>query len=84
MARREPRISGVRGMGLYLGVEIGRRGEREANALAERLLYRCLEAGLSFKLGGGNVVTLCPPLTIPRPELDRALDIFDEAMSSLH
>jgi len=84
MARREPRISGVRGMGLYLGVEIGRRGERDANALAERLLYRCLEAGLSFKLGGGNVVTLCPPLTIPRPELDRALDIFDEAMSSLH
>jgi 4-aminobutyrate aminotransferase len=84
MARQEPRISGVRGMGLYLGVEIGRRGEREANALAERLLYRCLEAGLSFKLGGGNVVTLCPPLTIPRPELDRALDIFDGAMSSLH
>ena len=84
MARREPRISGVRGLGLYLGVEIGRRGERDANALAERLLYRCLEAGLSFKLGGGNVVTLCPPLTIPRPELDRALDIFDEAMSSLH
>jgi 4-aminobutyrate aminotransferase len=84
MARQEPRISGVRGMGLYLGVEIGRRGEREANALAERLLYRCLESGLSFKLGGGNVVTLCPPLTIPRPELDRALDIFDGAMSSLH
>src|SRR6516225_7041859 len=68
MARREPRISGVRGMGLYLGVEIGRRGEREANALTEQLLYRCVEAGLSFKLGGGNVVTLCPPLTIPRPE----------------
>ncbi|MGY8664971.1 aspartate aminotransferase family protein [Bradyrhizobium sp. UFLA05-109] len=83
MARREPGISGVRGMGLYLGVEIGRRGEHEADELAERLLYRCLEDGLSFKLGGGNVVTLCPPLTISRAELDHALDIFDGAMSSL-
>ena len=44
-------------------------------------MYRCLEAGLSFKLGGGNVVTLCPPLTISRAELDQALDILDGAMS---
>ncbi|EJN12649.1 4-aminobutyrate aminotransferase family protein [Bradyrhizobium sp. YR681] len=83
MADRYPLISEVRGAGLYLGVEIGRRDAAEANALAERLLYRCLEAGLSFKLGGGNVVTLCPPLTISRADLDRALDILEAAMSAL-
>jgi len=83
MAQRYQLISEVRGAGLYLGVEIGRRDEAEANARAERLLYRCLEAGLSFKLGGGNVVTLCPPLTISRDELDLALDILDQAMSGL-
>ena len=64
MARRHGWISDVRGLGLYFGVEIGQRGEPDGIAAAERLLYRCLEAGLSFKLGGGNVVTLCPPLTI--------------------
>ena len=45
-------------------------------------MYRCLDAGLSFKLGGGNVVTLCPPLTIARPDLDRALDILEGAIAA--
>ena len=40
-------------------------------------MYRCLTNGLSFKVGGGNVLTLCPPLTITRAELDTALDILD-------
>ena len=46
-------------------------------ALAEAAMYRCLTNGLSFKVGGGNVLTLCPPLTITRVELDAALDILD-------
>lgn len=83
MARRHAWIGEVRGLGLHLGVEIGRRGEPDSDAAAERLLYRCLEAGLSFKLGGGNVVTLSPPLTIGRPELDRALDILEGAVAGL-
>ena len=83
MAARNCWITEVRGLGLHLGVEIGRRGEPDSDAAAERLLYRCLEAGLSFKLGGGNVVTLSPPLTIGRPKLDRALDILEGAVAGL-
>ena len=48
-------------------------------ALAETLMYRCLANGLSFKVGGGNVLTLCPPLTITEAELDAAMDILDAA-----
>jgi len=44
------------------------------------VMYRCLSRGLSFKIGGGNVLTLCPPLTIKRDELDAALDIVAEAL----
>ena len=84
MARRHGWISDARGLGLCFGVEIGQRGESDGIAAAERLLYRCLEAGLSFKLGGDNVITLCPPLTIVRPELDRALDILEGAVAGLH
>lgn len=74
-------ITDVRGIGLYLGVEIGGRQDAGSIAIAERVLYRCLEHGLSFKLGGGNVVTLCPPLTIGQEDLDRALDIVGEAIA---
>ncbi len=82
MADRHAAITQVRGLGLYLGVEIGRRGDGAAGAAAERIMYRCLDNGLSFKLGGGNVVTLCPPLTVGRANLDRALDILDDAVAA--
>ncbi len=66
--------------GLLFGVEIG--GDDPAGS-AERLMYRCLERGLGFKIGGGNVVTLCPPLTIPFEQFDEALSIFEDALSGL-
>ena len=50
-------------------------------APAERLMYRCLAQGLSFKVGGGNVVTLCPPLTIPLNEFDEAFSILETALA---
>jgi len=70
MRSRFPVIADVRGRGLLLGVEL------VDGAVAERTLYRCLAAGLSFKLTMGSVLTLSPPLTITRAELDGALDIL--------
>ena len=46
-------------------------------------MYACLAGGLSFKLGGGNVVTLCPPLTIRTEELDQALGILEAGLLAL-
>ncbi|MBV9907605.1 MAG: aspartate aminotransferase family protein, partial [Hyphomicrobiales bacterium] len=69
MQSRHSVIRDVRGLGCYFGLEIG--GDDPAG-LAERLMYRCLKRGLSFKIGGGNVVTLCPPLTIPFEQFDEA------------
>jgi 4-aminobutyrate aminotransferase len=78
LAGKHPAIADVRGLGLYFGVEIG--GDSSA-ARAEAILYACLGRGLSFKVGGGNVLTLCPPLTIAVEELDRAFDILGEAIA---
>ena len=64
-------------------VELRATYEPFVSALADRLLYRCLAAGLSFKLGGGNVVTLCPPLTIRQDQFDAAFTILDEALADL-
>ncbi len=79
---RSPAVGDVRGRGLLFGVEIVKdRGTREpADALAERIYYRCLENGLSFKISQGNVLTLSPPLVISREDLDHALDIVEDAV----
>jgi 4-aminobutyrate aminotransferase len=80
MQSRHPVIRGARALGCYFGVEIG---GADPAGLAESLMYRCLARGLSFKIGGGNIVTLGPPLTIPFDELDAALSILDQALSEL-
>lgn len=74
-------VADVRGLGLALAIEL--TGElRTAAESAQRILYRCLSAGLSFKVSSGNVLTLTPPLTISSDQLDQALDIVQEAIES--
>jgi 4-aminobutyrate aminotransferase len=68
--RRMESAVAVRGLGLSFGVEVA------GSAVAEAAMYRCLTNGLSFKIGGGNVLTLCPPLTITRTELDAAFEVL--------
>jgi 4-aminobutyrate aminotransferase len=68
-----PGLHAPRGLGLSSGAEA------VTPALAEAIMYRCLSNGLSFKIGGGNVLTLCPPLTITRAELDTAFAILSDA-----
>jgi 4-aminobutyrate aminotransferase len=77
-----PAVGDVRGRGLLFGIELV--SDRDAwtpdNALAERVYYRCLEAGLSFKISQGNVLTLSPPMVIARADLERALGIVERAI----
>lgn len=75
-------VGDIRGRGLMFGVEIveNRADKTPGNALAERIYYACLDAGLSFKISQGCVLTLSPPLTISRAELDDALDIVVTAI----
>lgn len=72
-------IADVRGRGLMFGLDIVKdKQSREAdNALAEQIYYACLEAGLSFKISQGCVLTLSPPLTISLEDLDTALQILE-------
>lgn len=79
------RIAGdVRGRGLMFGVEIvtDKATKEQDRAAAERVYYRCLENGLSFKISGGSVLTLSPPLTIERGDLETALGIVEAAIAS--
>jgi 4-aminobutyrate aminotransferase len=50
---------------------------------ADRIMYACLEMGLSFKVSHGSFLTLTPPLTIEEAELDSALAILEKAFKNL-
>ncbi|WP_114285564.1 aspartate aminotransferase family protein [Candidatus Halocynthiibacter alkanivorans] len=75
-------VGDIRGRGLMFGVEIveDRADKTPGNARAEQIYYACLDAGLSFKISHGCVLTLSPPLTIARKDLERALDIVVTAI----
>lgn len=79
-----PIIGDVRGLGLLLGVELidPKTGARAADA-AEQVLYAALSRGLSFKLTMGNIITVVPPLTISREEMDTALAILDQSLNDV-
>ena len=79
---RSPHVGEVRGRGLMMGVELvdDRESYRPARELAERVYYRCLQEGLSFKISAGNVLTLSPPLVIGMADLERALAIVEDAV----
>lgn len=85
MKDKHPLIGDVRGLGLFLGIELvtNRATRRRATGEAEAVMYAALSRGLSFKLTMGNIITLTPPLTITREELDRALDILDASIAQV-
>jgi 4-aminobutyrate aminotransferase len=77
-----PVVGDVRGRGLMFGVEIvSNKTLKTADPeLAEKIYYKCLDAGLSFKISQGCVLTLSPPLTIAREDLEAALNIVETAI----
>ena len=83
MKARHRLIGDVRGRGLLLGIELVEDGDAKtpARAAAERVLYRALSRGLSFKTTMGNVLTLTPPLIVTRVQMDQALDILDVCLA---
>jgi 4-aminobutyrate aminotransferase len=85
MKEKYPLVAGGRGLGLLLGIEpVKDRQTREpASDAAERVMYRALEKGLSFKVSMGNILTLTPPLTITHEEMDRALNIIEECLAEI-
>jgi 4-aminobutyrate aminotransferase len=80
-----PLIGDIRGIGLLFGVELvkDRISKEPAVEEAERVMYHCLEQGLSFKVSQGNVLQLSPPLIIEQGEVDHALAILRSAFAGL-
>jgi len=85
MMERHKLIGSVRGIGLFIGIELVKdRTKREpANKEAEAVMYKCLTGGVSFKLTMGNIITLTPALVITQEEMDFALGVIEKAISEV-
>lgn len=73
-----PAVTGVRGRGLWAGVDIN-----PEIASAREVCERLLRKGVLTKETHGSVVRLAPPLVIARHDLDRALDRLEEVLDEL-
>jgi 4-aminobutyrate aminotransferase-like enzyme len=84
--RRFPVIGDVRGRGLFIAIELVRDANRTPAAnLAKALEREVLKRGALISTTGvnGNVLRITPPLVITPGQVERALTIIDEALSSL-
>ncbi|MBO7747311.1 aspartate aminotransferase family protein [Paenibacillus sp. MWE-103] len=80
-AKYEP-VGDVRVKGMLAAIELvtDRSAKEKAIEQAEKIMYRCMERGLSFKVASGNVLTLVPPLIATQAQIEEALDIVEEAI----
>lgn len=85
MKNDNPLIGDVRGLGFMIGVElIDKEGGPNPSA-TERVLNRCLDAGLILITCGtsGNVIRFIPPLNITQEQLHRGLDILEASLQAV-
>lgn len=75
-----PFLTGVRGKGLLLGVELEPALSGAEGADAKAIVKRCLGKGLLINAVSENVLRFLPPLTIEEAELDRGVAILDEVL----
>jgi 4-aminobutyrate aminotransferase len=79
-----PRVAEVRGVGMMVGIELVR--DRDAFApdaeLAAEMMKEAMRRGVLLLPGGvqGNVLSLSPPLSIARAQLDHALGVLVESL----
>jgi len=86
LQERHPIIGDVRGRGLLLGVEMvtDRRTKVPAADAGAAIAGRCLELGACLNISQrakSGIFRIAPPLTVERGEIDRAMAIFDQALS---
>jgi predicted acetylornithine/succinylornithine family transaminase len=80
MAARSQVVQELRGLGLIRGVKL-EAGPRAEHGDAAAVVTRARELGLLVVAAGADVVRLLPSLNIPDEELDRGVELLEEALN---
>jgi len=87
MQRRFPIIGDVRGLGAMVGMELveDRESKTPARAATAQVLAACLERGLLILKSGvyDNVIRILVPLVISDEDLERGLNVLEEALAAV-
>jgi 4-aminobutyrate aminotransferase len=75
MARHQPVVRRLRGRGLLFAVELA------PGASPEAIAWRALDKGVNLSASEGRDLLMTAPLVIGEEELDRALDVVEEAIA---
>ena len=82
-------IGDVRGFGLLQGVELVKDRETRApdTETGRAITRRCMELGLSMNIVSVGAMAavwrIAPPLTVTRAEIDRGVEILDQAINEV-
>ncbi|MBI2369687.1 MAG: acetyl ornithine aminotransferase family protein [Deltaproteobacteria bacterium] len=82
LREKYPCLGDVRGKGLLVGAEIveDQRTRARAPGLRDRILEECFRRGLLLLGAGASAIRFTPPLVVTEPEVDTALEIFEEGL----
>ncbi|MCZ7393590.1 MAG: aspartate aminotransferase family protein [Candidatus Methanoperedens sp.] len=77
-----PVIGDVRGIGLMIGVELVKANKDPAIEEREAIVKKALDGGLILLPAGDSVIRFVPPLIIKKNEIDKGLEIFENALKT--
>lgn len=83
LKEKYPVIGDVRGIGLMTGVELVEENKAPAVKKRDTVIQRSFENGLILLPAGESVIRFVPPLIIKKSELDKGLEIFENALGSI-
>jgi len=79
-------VGDVRGMGLFIGVEIvkDKRSKTRGEEEAKEIMDYCFHHGLLVIIAGRNVIRVIPPLVVTEEEMAEGLDILEEGIAAVN
>jgi 2,2-dialkylglycine decarboxylase (pyruvate) len=77
-------VGNVRGQGLMIGFDLMAEDGSPIEEMANDFMYGCRRRGVHLTFGyGSRSFRIIPPLTISHLEIDRAINIMDQALADL-
>ena len=79
-------VGDVRGMGLFIGVEIvkDKRSKKRGEEEAKRIVDYCFSHGLVAITAGRNTIRVVPPLNVTEEVMNEGLDILEDAIAAVN